>query len=160
MSSLELTNHQYCEQTKKLKEAIEENFLVLGQRLKVIRDEQRFFPQHDSFASFCDDMKLAESVASRLISIYQTFVLDWEIAPELLLEAGGWSRLDKIRRVAASRPEAEDLIQKSALMGGTDFEREITEKKRGVSQADCAHEMVTIRYCKKCHVKVRTYDQD
>ena len=42
MSQLELTNHEYCQSTIKLKEAIEDNFLILGQSLMAIRDEQKY----------------------------------------------------------------------------------------------------------------------
>lgn len=155
-------NQQFCQETLALKNNIEVNFLELGKRLAVIRDEEKFYPQWENWADYCDEAKLSESTASRLIGIYQKFVVDFGISPQKIVDAGGWSRAAKILPMSKSKEQVEELLHKSSLMTQTDFFRTLAETKNGVDQRTCRHDFVEVhlKSCRLCHLREKVLDAD
>jgi len=74
--------YQFCNNLIALKDEIEKNFLVLGKGLIAVRDERLYIPAWNSFPEYCEELKLSESKASKLISIYSKFVVAFDI-PEV-----------------------------------------------------------------------------
>lgn len=104
-------NFKYCEETFKLKNNIELNFLLLAERLKKIQDEKLYQPNYDKFHDFLNEININNSVASRLISIYELFVEKYKFKHEELIEAGGWSKLSEIVKVSTTKAEARKWLK-------------------------------------------------
>ncbi len=154
---IDVRNHEYCTDTLRLKGGLEESFLELAKRLMSIRDEQKYAPQWDSFPSFLDEAKLSESTASKLITIYRKFVLEFQIPERRLLDAGGWTAVAEFAPMVNNRTDAETWLDRSSVLSRTDLRREITEAKRGVDQASCNHQfdLLSINVCSECGLRER-----
>lgn len=103
-------NYDFCEETIKLKSTLEQNFIELAGRLKKIQDEKMYEPNYSSFSDFLADMNIQGSVATRLIQIYELFVIQFKFPLKRLVEAGGWSKLAEIKPVCNTKEEAEEWM--------------------------------------------------
>ncbi len=144
----ELTTN-YLQKTVDLKTTIEQSFLLLGERLKKIRDEGMFRPTYSFFYEWLEaEAKMKESMASRLISVYEKFIVNWGIDPTKVAEAGGWSDVYSIGTFAKTKEEAESWLERKKTLSSGDFRKEVTESKHG----KCEHEWVEVHLnqCTKC----------
>lgn len=124
-----------------------------------IRDERLFEPQWDTFGIYVSELKMSEPVASKLINIYKRFVLEYNILPEKLLKAGGWSVVAEVLPVVKTKEEAVEWIDKMEVLTKEDIRKEILEKKTGITQQNCKHEdYYTIKVCRVCGDKERIYE--
>ncbi len=122
-----------------------------------VRDEELYLATHDSFVEFVWALKMTESSASKLINIYQLFVIKRGATEEELLEAGGWTTLYKIKDF----DDYKKWIEKAKVLSPKDLDIEIKEAKTGIVQAECEHEFIDFHYCTKCHAKEKIYpDED
>lgn len=138
---------------------IEETFLELGKRLMKIRDEELYKPQWDSFHEYVGEVKMSESSASKLISIYEKFILKYQIDPERVLNAGGWSTVAEVLPMVKNKDDAEHWLSLGETLSRKDLRSEIEEKKRGVQQHECKHrDTYDIRICKDCGARIRLYE--
>lgn len=154
MSNIEKANNDYCKDTMKLKTSIEVSFLELGKRLRVIRDERKFEPEWEAFDDYLMEMRITKGTASKLINIYERFVLEYKI-PVPRLAAVGWSPLSEILPVVRTKKDAEHWIHVASENPLRELRDEIREKKTGVEQSKCEHKggWITIRICKVCKLK-------
>lgn len=154
----EIQDHKYCEDTLKLKDVIENSFLMLGERLKKIKDEDMFKPQWDSWDEYLEEMKMSQATASKLINIYSKFVLEYGISTDILLESGGWSTLAELLPYAKSKEDANELIHEAGILTRKDLRVKLNERKSGIAQEECLHEFYELRICRKCQLKEKIYD--
>lgn len=153
--------NNYLEETLFLKQKLEKNFLELGQRLMKIRDEQLFLATHTSFFEFLGEAKMTESTASKMISIYSHYLLHLGVSAERVIASGGWTTAYKVKDLATTKEEAEDILDKAAIWSPKDLDIYLKEKKSGIIQAECQHlDTVDMRWCKVCNEKTRIYPDD
>lgn len=155
----EISNHQYCVDTLVFKENLESGFLSLAKRLKKIRDENLFEPQWQSFGEYLNELKLTESKVSKLISVYELFVLDYDIEEKKLLEAGGWSNLYELTGVVHSKEEAESWIDRRINAFEPHFREEIRMARKGLPD-DHIHTFYEIKICKDCGHREKIYPKE
>lgn len=154
---LEKANN-YLEKTVELKSSIERSFLLLGERLKKIRDERLYLPSYEAFWCFTEEqLKMSESVASRLISVYQKFILDWKVSPEKVVEIGGWNEAYLISKHAKNKDEAEEMLEKYALMPPSEVRKDVASLKVGEHRHEWIE--VRIRQCKACGLREKIYNE-
>lgn len=156
-----IANNQYLEETLELKNDVERKFLELGQRLMKIRDEKLYLATHDSFVEFLWEAKLTESTASKMISIYNHFIVELGVDEQKVLDAGGWTTAYKLKDLASTKAEAESILDKASVWSPKDLDIYIKEKKSGIPQETCKHlDTVDFRWCRTCGDKTKLYSDD
>lgn len=103
--------YQFCEETGKLARGIKNGLMLLAQRLYRIERQKLYKPTYEKFYQYCDEIELHESVASRLIGIYEKFVLDLQI-PFEEIESVEYTKLYEIRKIAETKDIAMHWIEK------------------------------------------------
>ena len=157
----ELSNLKYCTETVSLKYTIESSFLSLGERLMKIRDEKLFQPQWETFGTYVAELKMSESSASKLINIYKRFILEYNIEPQKLLKAGGWSVIAEVLPVVHNKRDAISWINKMGELTKEDIRKEILEQKTGITQMNCPHtDTYTIQVCRTCGDRIKTNENN
>lgn len=150
MSDIEKANNDYCKEALKLKNTIEYSFIELGKRLRIIRDERKFEPEWEAFDDYLIEMRLTKGTASKLINIYERFVLEYKFPVAQLAEVG-WSQLSEVLPVVKSKKDAEHWVHMAAQHPLRELRDEIKEKKTGIDQRTCKHSnSYTIRVCRDC----------
>lgn len=161
MGMNDLLNLDYCNSTLDLKKNIESSFLELGERLLKIRNEQTYRPQWDSFPEFVWEMRWSESQASKLINIYQKFVLEYSFPTPKLLAAGGWSVLAEILPMIKSKVDAVRWLDIATTKARHDLRADMKEEKTGVLQPECPHgDTYELRICNACGLKTKIYSEE
>lgn len=152
---------KYCEETLQFKTSLEEGFLALGERLKNIRDGRFFEPQWSSFDEFVAEMKMSKGTASKLINLYEKFVLQFGVTAKEIGEAGGWSNLAEWLPVVKNRGDALEAIHLAKTLSREDNRKEVHERKTGIPMAACAHQNTyTIDICRDCGDKILTHESN
>lgn len=150
-----IIKRNYLKETLLLKKRLESSFLELAERLLKIREERLYEGEYENFAAFCWEARLAESTASRLISVFQKFCLEYKIKQEKLSTVG-WSSLYTLLPLATSKERAEELVSEASVMTRDDVAKMVKEVKNGVN--NCEHERtVLLRVCLDCGEKVKQY---
>lgn len=156
----EITNTNYCEETRKLKGALETGFIKLGERLKKIRDERLYEGRWNNFEEFVADMQMSEATASRLITVYSKFILEYGMDSD---EIGsiGWSTLYVLAKSVDNKKEAKEFVEKALVCKRSDLEEELREKKAKANSRECEHDYFEVHFkqCKKCGVRVKIYNK-
>jgi len=151
--------HQFCIKTLELKDQIEGGFLELGQRLGRIKRSLMYEPHWSSWEEYLMELGISNSMASRLINIYERFVVDWKIAPAKLVAAGGWTVVAKILPRVTDRQDALEWLSKAKTLSRTDLGRELAEEETGLQQSDCKHpDAFLLRCCPDCQLKEKIYE--
>jgi hypothetical protein len=142
-----IKNSQYCKDTIKLKSALESGFISLGERLMRIRDGRMWEGEWDSFAEYLAEIKVTEATASRLISVYGTFVIEDKM-DETDLVAIGWSNLYSISLRSKDAEERKSYVDKGLVMPSADLRKELRSSPKIRS---CAHsDTYAVRICRDC----------
>lgn len=146
---------QYLEDTKKLVAVIEESFLVLGERLCKIREDRLYEGQHENFESFLDEIKVSPASASKMIQIYQKFIVEFEFSNEEVAKAGGWSLLYTIIPFCKSKSQAKEWMNKTKELPRHELEIAIREERTGIDSYECKHDWneVCFKQCKTCGLR-------
>ena len=152
MTTLKETTNKYLEATLALREELEGGFLILAERLKKIRDERLWAVSYGTFEEFLREMRISAPTASKLIGVYEKFVVLGGIDPKELIKQG-WTNLSIFLPLISSKKEAEEIFDKVAPLDRTDAMRTYQELKTGKSMADCDHDFYKLEVCKKCGVK-------
>lgn len=153
----ETKKNDYCNEALDLKKKIEWSFLKLGEMLYKIKREMLFEAGWSSWEEYEMEFKMPSSTISRLIRIYEVFVLRYSF-PQAELAGVGWSALAEILPIlpeTAPRKRAEELLQQVAIQNRQDIRRTIREAKTGISMADCDHDFYTIKICRICGERLR-----
>lgn len=157
----ELSNLNYCETTITLKATIENSFLELAKRLKRIRDLQLYKPQWDAFADYCEEMRLSEGTASKLINIYFKFVVLAECAPEKIHQAGGWSNLAETLRLCTNTEKTKECLEMASTLSRPDLKKWVKEQLTGKDMSVCSHDdTYTITICRECAERWREHEEN
>lgn len=146
----EIVPIDYCQETINLKKTIESGFMVLGERLSKIKQEELWNTQWSSFAEYLAEMNINESTASKMISVYKLYVERFSIDEHILVSVG-YDKLYTVKElveVAKSKKDALDIVNKVSVLKRDDTREMIREHRNGV----CAHDWfeVHLRQCKIC----------
>ena len=149
----------FCNETLSFKNDIEVSFLELGARLQEIRDKALYADQWEDFASYLMEFKnLSEASASKLINIYQRFVIEYGVPRKLIGEAG-WTSLAETLPIVKNKKDAMDWVERAILLTRTDLRREIKEAKTGKLMAQCDHKKYyLLKVCEDCGVKHKVHE--
>ncbi len=156
-------NLQFCEETSELKNHTEEAFLELGSRLKKIKDGKLYEGRWEDFDHYCrEELKMVDKTAYKLINIFETFVLKYNIPIERLAEAGGWTMLSTVVSAVTNQEDANECVDMAI---NSQSKKELTEwvreKKTGVKVAECTHKNYkeySLRECTHCGDTWRVYN--
>ncbi len=151
-------NLTYCNDALTLKTSLEQGFLRLGEYLHTIKLKRLWESNWASWEEFSLEFKMSQNSITKLIQIYSTFVLDYRIEGDRVVEAGGWSVIAELLPVIESKKDAEDWLTKAKELTREDLRKEITEKKTGVPMQQCKHKNTyTIVVCRDCGVKMEDH---
>lgn len=140
-----------CTEALKLKKNIEMNFIVLGEYLLKIREEKMYEGQWDSFGEFLEEMHLSEPTANKIINIFKTFVLQYNVPRKEIADAGGWTKLYVTLPLVKSKKDALHWIEQSSVLSIRDLSKEVKERETGIEMRKCKHaDTYTIRICRDC----------
>lgn len=139
---------------------MEKNFLSLAEYLYQIKNNSLWQYGYTSWEEFRDEIKLSDATISKLMKIYQTFVLDYGFTPDQIVSAGGWSVLAETLPLIRSKTDAEEWLHKSKELSLRDVRAEVREAKLGISATtECSHENAyVIRICPDCGNRERVYE--
>lgn len=146
----------YCDQTAELKTNIEEAFITLGERLLQIRNEKIFEPHYDSFEDFVNEaMNMSLSSASKLINIFDKFILSYGMSKQELILVGQ-DRLKEILPAVHDQASAEEWVLKAkTLRFRDDLRKEVSAHRHGTDvplSESCEHtEAYTLKVCRACN---------
>jgi hypothetical protein len=150
----QLANYEICQQALDAKKNIESRFIELGGMLHRIKEERLFEDGWTSWAEFEMELKLPSSTISRLIRIYQIFILRYQFQALELAGVGGWTLIAEYLPLIGPetpREEVSDWIGTASRMTRQDVRRGIFEAKTGISMDECAHENTfQVTVCSDC----------
>lgn len=154
----ELKKKEICDGALALKKDIETSFLVLGEHLLRIKTETLFLPYYDSWSAFLDEIRLSESVASRLMGIYEKLILEYHCDVAKLASAG-ISNLQEILPHANTKEKAEEYLHLASTLTNRDLRIEMKELK--TERAPCTHknESSYLLRIYACGHKERVYEK-
>lgn len=151
-------NVSYLHKTIQLREQLEGGFLLLAERLKKIRDERMFRDEYDSFEDFLREIRISPATASKLIGVYEKFVILGDIAPEDLIKQG-WTNLSIFLPLITSKKNAREIYDKVAPLDRTDAMRVYEEMKRGVDMGTCPHgDTYALEICRDCGIRMEKHE--
>ncbi len=150
---MNLTSYKYCNDPIDLVKNLEEGFLMLGERLKKIRDGRMYEPNHETFYDFLVECRMTESKASKVISVFEKFIEEYGFKPEQLTQIG-WSLLYESIGLIKNKTEAKEMVHELTNRHNKDGRIYLLEKKRGVTQEECKHvDQYQITVCRDCGMK-------
>jgi len=148
----------YCNETIELVHNIEGAFIALGERLHEIRRKRMWEGQWDSYEDYLQEIRISKAKASKIVSIYEKYVLEYSVPKEKLTKVG-WSSLYSILPAVADEKSANEWVDKASMLRREEIEDEIREIKTG---AECNHEDVDylkLAICQKCGKRMKVYDE-
>lgn len=159
---MKATPLNFCEETISQKKVIEQSWIDLCARLKNIRDNEMYLGRWDSFEDFLNDPEMAmdKGTASKMITIQEKLVIEYDIDPKKIVGAGGWSKVAELLPVIEDKKSAEEWLEKAAVLSKADLRKEVKEGKTdgGIS---CKHKnsyKVVMVVCRNCdHKEVEKY---
>ena len=159
----ETQKNNFCKSALLVKRDIEFSFLQLGEMLHRIKKESLFEAGWSSWEEYEMELKMSSATISKIMRIYEIFVLRYSFTPKLLAEAGGWSMVAEILPVISEttpRQRVEELLDNCINQSRTDVRRTIQEARSGIEMKDCKHDFYTIRVCRICGLREKIYDKD
>lgn len=148
----------YCRSTIQLKETIETSFIALGERLARIRQGNLWEQEWGSWEEYVMELKMSPATASKLINVYETFVVKFQL-PHDKLGATGWASLYEVLPLCTSKEKAEEMVEKATVLKRDDLRDEIREATKGVCSHTNGH-TITLRICDDCGKKIRVYEEN
>lgn len=143
----------YVEETIALKKQIEGYFIHLAERLYNIREQRLWEGNYTSFVEFLKDIDLSESTSSKLILIYQTFVLEDGLRVDEIAGVS-WTTLYEITRIDDVQARKE-FVDNAGVLSRQDTKDAIREYKTGCTEHD--NEPISMFRCKTCGKLTRDY---
>jgi len=153
---------EYCDLTLTMEEGARAVYLMLAERLYNIRQERLYEPYWSSWQEFNMEFKdLAPSSISKLITVYETFVLKFGYKPSELSKAGGWTKLYQMTKQVKSKADADKWLALGETHSRQDLDKYLVEAKTGVDMSGCPHaETYTVVICTHCGERVAKYDTE
>lgn len=155
--------HNYCKSALLLKRDIEFTFLQLGEMLHKIKQDRLFEAGWSSWDEYEMELKMSSGTISKLIRIYELFVLCHKFTPKQIAGAGGWSVVAELLPVVAeTTPHArvEELLGICAEQTRTDLRRTVTEVKRGSPCSHAKTHRLILEICDDCGYKTRIIEDE
>lgn len=145
-------NYDYCQGALELKKNLEYGFLKLGEMLYKIKMEEKFTAGWESWDEFQMELKMSSATISKLIRIYEIYVVQYGFTQEKLYSAGGWSVLAETLPVVSTKKEAEYWLSEVPNLTLRDVRVLVQEKKNeGTEKESCTCENTyTVVICKDC----------
>jgi len=144
----------YLNETFSLKKDLEKKFIQLAEHLYHIFTQKLFEKNgYGSFDEFLIELGLSAPMASKLISVYRTYVVEGKVSLTQLAKARSWESLYYVRSLAKDEKSANELAEKAEVMSQHDM-RLLTNGEEECSR----HEWYTYRACAKCGAREKVYD--
>lgn len=159
--SLAQRNLEYCNELINLKKGVERSFLVIGEMLWRIRDEERFRPHWETFTEYLLELGWDDSVASRYISVFKTLIYEYKLDEATIIKIG-WSNAYDVVRASHSKDDAQKLLDEcSSAAFPSQVRASIREARTGVKEDLCKHKWqdVHFRQCENCGKREKVYDE-
>ena len=143
-----ISDRNYCKETLQFIETISQSFLVLGERLHKIQSERLWETDYSSWEEWVEETKMSAGNISKLISVYETWILDCKVDPAKL-SAIPYSTLYEMRKLLKS--DNSNALQVVEESGGL-MRKHIEDKVRDVEFPKCKHQNTSrIEICNDCH---------
>lgn len=155
----EQQQYNYCEDTKKLKNKIESDYIEIAKRLHTIKINKLYEAQYGSWSLYLDDAKIGQAKAEQLIRIYEKFILEHKVKQSLLIDAGGWSVVIRLLPMAKTKEMAENaLLQASLLPNRVSTANYVKDAmKQDFAECECL-DTYTIKICRACGDREKVYE--
>lgn len=155
--SKEIQNFKICQEALELRDSIEVAFLKLGELLYNIKENRLYEGQWESFDEYCMEFRgMSKSTVSKLIAIYEKFVIQFGFSSTKLQKVGGWAVLAEALPVVTTKKEAQDWIDRASVLTLVDMRKSVRETKNGIPVGECKHkDTYTIRVCRTCGERER-----
>jgi|TARA_Y100000310_G_scaffold270565_1_gene284491 predicted DNA-binding protein YlxM (UPF0122 family) len=148
------SNYEFCRDTIALRVNIEYSFLDLGKRLYQIKEKHLYYPNYESFGEFAEEMKMTPTAVSKLIGIYEKFVLTYGFPEKEIAEVRSWQNLAETLAFVKNKTTAKKWLLAAVNMRRNDLRDELNEQRTGIVQTECPHaDSYTIKICRKCRNK-------
>lgn len=151
----EIQAFDFCKETIEVKNRIEKGYMELCARLYRIKNERLYEGHFTEWELFLEELHILPSVASRMIKIYEVFVIEQKISPAKIEKAGGWSVVAELLPVAVNKEASEDLLEMAQTLTRRDLRIHVqTLKIAPRSEVDCKHrDTYFLRICRDCGEK-------
>lgn len=148
----EITASKYLNVTIKLAKAIAQSFLALGERLMIIRNEKLWRTGYESFGEFLKETDLSEGNASKLIQVYEHYVLKFNI-PKELVSTKPYSTLYHMKKELDTKEKAEKFLEDSDGLTRDEAVRLHRERLN----PNCEHKNTyTVTFCRDCKLSIHS----
>lgn len=157
----ETQKHNVCKSALLLKQDIEHSFLHLGEMLHQIKTDSLFLAGWSSWEEYEMELKMSSATISKLIRIYEVFVLKYKFKSLQLAEVGGWSVVAEILPVVSettSKQRVEELLGLCAEQNRTDLRKSVKEEQRGSPCKHLHRHKLILSICDNCGDKERLYE--
>lgn len=160
MSRTEMQQYDYCNQAIQMEGVARGVFLTLGEMLYKIRESRMYEPHWSSWNEYCMEFKdMSQGSISKVIAVYETFVLKFGYTTDELSQAGGWTKLYALTPHIKTKEDAEKWLGVASTLNRSDLAKTLLEAKTGISMSDCPHIVThTIRICDKCGERWETHN--
>lgn len=160
MSELEIQHKDYCDDTLEMEQGARLVYLILGERLRKIRENRMYEPAWSSWHEYCMEFKdLSTGSISKIIAVYERFILELGYKPLELAKAGGWTKLYEISKRVTNREDAAKWLDIAETCSRKDLNDYLIEDKVGVIMSECHHEdTYVIRVCRECGNKEEVFE--
>jgi hypothetical protein len=149
----ETKKHAYCVKALEKKHDLETNYLELGSMLHTIKDERLYEAGWESWEEYSMELKMSQSAISRMLRIYEVFILQYHVPVKQLADAGGWTVLSELLpaiKEDTTRDRVKELVEIASGQTRTDLQRTMKEVKGGEV---CRHKkthILTLEICDDC----------
>lgn len=152
------TAEEYLQETAQLAKQSEIGKLALAQRFYEIRTKKLFRPLYTTMREYAEEIKIDNSVVSRLATIHEKMVLTLGVKIEEIGKVG-WTKIAVALPIINTKDEADHWMELAKVLSKADFKKEVAEARSGKLMADCKHEKAyLVRHCPDCSDKWREYD--
>lgn len=138
---------EFLRETAGLYRYIGTRYIELAARLSRIRGQHLWKNGYESFADYLDEAKITQGTASKLIQVYESFVLPGNFTPQQLEGAPYTSLYEAIPLLKEHKPH--EVVEMAKKLTREEIKSEVKDEKH----PDCKHEE-TIVICVKCHRRV------
>ncbi len=156
--------HALCKTAIEAKNDLEWRYLELGGILHQIKEQRAYEAGWSSWEEFAMELKMNTASISRILRIYEVFVLQHKISTVALAKAGGWTVLgDLLPVINNETPKAR--VKELLVMAAEQPNRKsvILNVKDIIRGAPCKHEhthTITIEICDDCNERWRVDESE
>lgn len=142
--------YKYCQETGQLSRGLKVGYMLLSQRLHRIKKQKLYKPEHEHFYMYCDDIGISETIASKLIGIYEKFCIEFGIELDEVKNLD-YTKLYLIKPISETKELAEHWIEEAKVLTVKDLKSKIRSTVKDVDQMKCEHhDTYLVRCCREC----------